>query len=131
MQLKLICNLLKIYLNSIETLELFFKINGGIDIGVFNVVTSIIINLFSNQLYDGKVTICERIRLRRFRKKLIKWTRQYINRHDGTVLTTGDFETFLKQYHLIENIFNYVSDTKNNISKEKFIKDQINLFHRM
>ena len=98
---------------------------------ILELISSIVINIFSSQLYDNKASIVERINLRIFRKKIIKWVREYIIKHEGTVLTTGDFEIFLSRYRLIENIFTHVSDSGNSVSKEEFIKNQINLFHRI
>lgn len=98
---------------------------------IFNLIESIIINLFSSQLYDGKVTFCERIRLKCFRKKLFKWIRKYIIQHDGTVLTTGDFEIFLQYHYPIENIFKQISSGTGVVSKESFINEQIELFYRV
>ena len=98
---------------------------------ILELISSIVINIFSSQLYDNKASFVERINLRIFRKKIIKWVREYIIKHDGTVLTTGDFEIFLSRYRLIENIFTHVSDSGNSVSKEEFIKNQINLFHRI
>lgn len=98
---------------------------------IFNLIESIIINLFSSQLYDGKATICERIRLKCFRKKLFKRIRKYIIQHDGSVLTTGDFEIFLQYHHPIENIFKQISSGTGVVSKESFINEQIELFYRV
>ena len=98
---------------------------------IFNLIESIIINLFSSQLYDGKATFCERIRLKCFRKKLFKRIRKYIIQHDGSVLTTGDFEIFLQHHHPIEKIFNQISSGTDIVSKESFINEQIELFYRV
>lgn len=99
--------------------------------GIINLIESIIINLFSSQLYDGKMTFCERIRLKYFRKKLLKWIRKYIIQHDGTVLTTGDFEIFLQYHQPIENIFKQISSGTGVVSKEMFINEQVELFYRV
>lgn len=98
---------------------------------IFNLIESIIINLFSSQLYDGKVTFCERIRLKCFRKKLFKRIRKYIIQHDGSVLTTGDFEIFLQYHHPIEKIFKQISSGSGVVSKESFINEQIELFFKV
>ena len=98
---------------------------------ILNLIESIIINLFSSQLYGGKATFCERIRLKCFRKKLFRRIRKYIIQHDGSVLTTGDFEIFLQYHHPIENIFKQISGGTGTVSKELFIKEQIELFYRV
>ena len=98
---------------------------------MIDLIENIVINLFSSQLYDRKVSIFEKVRLECFRRKLVKWTRQYINSHDGTVLTTSDFESFLRYHHLIENIFSQVTSADSSVSKEMFIHEQIRLFHSM
>lgn len=96
---------------------------------VIELIGGIVTNLFSSQLYDGKASLHEKIHLRCFRKKLMRWTRQYINNHDGTVLTTGDFERFIRYHQLIDHIFAQVSSADNLVSKEFFVRDQIRLFH--
>lgn len=98
---------------------------------ILEMIESIVVNLFSNQLYEGKACVIEKIRLRKFRNELTQWTRKYINDHDGTVLTSEDFEDFLTNHHLIENIFSQISSGKANISKDEFINNQIALFHNI
>ena len=99
-------------------------------IQILEVLSNIVISLFSSQLYDGKISILEKKRLEDFQKEITDWAREYIIRHDGTVLTSSDFEIFLSQYNLIENIFSHISESSDGISKGEFIKNQINLFHR-
>lgn len=98
---------------------------------ILSVVEGILTNIFSSQLYDEKNTLLEKLRLWFFRKKLLKWIRKYIIGHDGTILTTDDFEAFLTNYHLIEKIFDQVSAGNTNVSKETFINNQIETFHMM
>lgn len=98
---------------------------------VIKAIESIVVNLFSNQLYDGKASVIEKISLRKFRKELMQWTREYIINNDGTVLTTEDFERFLTYHHLIERIFSQISSGNANVSREEFINNQIALFHEI
>lgn len=98
---------------------------------MLELVSSILINLFSSQLYDGKANVVEKARLYFFRKKLLKRTREYINKHDESVLTTGDFEYFLGNYRLIEDMFFQISSGNTGKSKKQFVKEKIKLFHSM
>lgn len=98
---------------------------------LLDVLENILINLFSSQLYVGKTRFFEKIKFWIFRKKLLTWTQKYILMHDGTVLTTSDFEAFLRYHNLIENIFNHVASTDTNETKDTFISNQIKLFHQV
>ena len=51
--------------------------------------------LMSEMLSHTKDSLCRKIKLYRFNKCLSNWIRQFINSHDGSVLTSGDFERFL------------------------------------
>lgn len=96
---------------------------------LIELIKTIIFNLFSSELYEEKGKCIEKIKLYFFRKKLTKMIIEYINRHDGTVLTTSDFELFLTHHNLIEHIFLQTISIENLKDKESFIKEQIQLFH--
>lgn len=96
---------------------------------ILGIIENVVMNLFSSQLYDGKNSIIFKMKLWLFRKKLMKWIRRFIKSHDGTVLSTGDFERFITNYKLIEHIFSQASATTISKSKDEFVNDEIQLFH--
>jgi len=98
---------------------------------VFDVISNIIMSFSANQIYDFSKNTIEEKRLKCFQEDIEKWVREYINNHDGTVLTTGDFESFLKNHKLIEDIFGQISSAKSKVSKEEYIKEKIRLFHEV
>lgn len=93
------------------------------------IIWSILINIFSSIVYDGHVGFFKRLQYKRFSKKLTIWIQRYIQKNDGTVLSTGDFEIFLRDYKLIEKIFIHVASGDNKVSKRTFVQEQIKLFH--
>lgn len=99
--------------------------------GIAEVLANIVLNLFSSQVYDVKLDFLEKISMLIFRKKYTKQLRKYIKNHDGTVLTTNDFEDFLTYHHLMENICLQVLNIDSGYTKEGFIRSQIELFHRV
>lgn len=93
-------------------------------------VVDIVISLLSSHLYDVTTKTIEKKQSEKFILEIRDWTCKYISTNDGSVLTTEDFGSFLKNYRLIENTVNQVSNGRGNISKETFINDQINLFYK-
>lgn len=92
------------------------------------VIGSIIINMFSADISSVSYKFCDKIRLERFKKDLDRYVRTYVVEHDGTVLTTGDFEQFITSYHPLEHAFENISGLSKAIPKDQFIDDQINKF---
>lgn len=92
------------------------------------IIETIILNMLSNEIFQEKGSCFRRIKVRRYKRNLIKQVREYINSHDGTILTTGTFERFLQYYKPIEKIFGHVTNTQDVLSKEGFIKEQIDFY---
>ena len=91
-------------------------------------IETIILNVLSNEALQAKGTFVNRMRIYRYRKSLVKKVREYINSHDGTILTTGAFERFLQYSKPIERIFGHVVSTHEKTSKERFIEEEIRIF---
>ena len=91
-------------------------------------ISSIILNVISSDIYEGKLGICRKCELYFFRKRINKDIRRYINSHDGSVLTTGAFENYLIRYNIVENILAYVSGYGDSIPKIDYMKELVTLF---
>ena len=92
------------------------------------VIETIILNVLSNEIFEEKGNYLRRQKIRWYKRNLIKQVREYINSHDGTILTTGAFERFLQYSKPIEKIFGHVTNAQNVLSKDGFIKEQIDNF---
>lgn len=93
-----------------------------------NVVFDISLNILSDLMYEKGVGLLQRLRLRLRLRKIKKWTKTYIINHDGSILTTGDFERFITNYHPLERIVSSVSEGKDKKTKESLIRDIIQRF---
>ena len=62
----------------------------------------------SEALSNAKNKVCNWIEFNRFNKNLSKWVRQFINTHDGTALTSDDFEKFLVYHKPIDKIIDAI-----------------------
>ena len=98
---------------------------------IIDVILNIILSLCSSQIYDGKTKLLDKIRIKLFCSKLVRWSRRYIKSHDDSILTRKDFERFVKDYKLFENLFSQIVSGDTCKSKENFISEQIKLFHSM
>lgn len=58
-----------------------------------------------------------------FKKKIKKWLRQFIKKNDGTILTSGKFEDFLKYYKPIEKIYEHLLQSNGDITTMIALKD--------
>lgn len=95
---------------------------------ISSVVFDITMNIFSNLMYEKGSNLFQRILLRLRLHKIKKWTKTYIINHDGSILTTGDFERFIMNYHPLERIVSSVSKGGDKKTKESLIIDIIQLF---
>ena len=86
-----------------------------------NLIDTILNSFLSGILDNGISSFGLKIRKRLFIKKINTWVREYINSHDGSVLTTGAFEHFLRNYHPIEKIFFLVVSTDETIKSKKTV----------
>ena len=92
------------------------------------VIETIILNVLSNEIFEEKGNYLRRQKIRWYKRNLIKQVREYINSHDGTILTTGAFERFLQYSKPIEKKFGHVTNAQDVLSKDGFIKEQIGIF---
>lgn len=89
---------------------------------IVTAIFDIVIGLITERVSDGKMTIKENIKFQSFKKKIKKWLREFIRKKDGTILTYGKFEDFLKYYKPIEKIYEHLLQSNGDITtKEEFI----------
>lgn len=97
--------------------------------GITNLIGSIVSSVFSGVLDKGIESITFKIKKWRFVRMIKTWVREYINSHDGTILTSGSFERFLKYYHPIEKMFSAISSTDETTTTRKcFVEGQVSIF---
>ena len=75
---------------------------------IITTITSIIINVISNDVGVSKTKIMERLRFKRFCRKMHKWVREYVQKNDGTILTTSAFMNYYTYQKPVERILNYL-----------------------
>lgn len=89
---------------------------------IVTAISDIVIGLITESVSDGKMTIKENIKFWSFKKNIKKWLRQFIKKNDGTILTSGKFEDFLKYYKPIEKIYEHLLQSNGDITtKEELI----------
>lgn len=72
--------------------------------GVASLVIEIVNRALSPVLDTGIKGIIEKIRKKRIITRIDEFLREYINDHDGTILTSGSFERYLINFRPIEQI---------------------------
>lgn len=92
------------------------------------IISSAVENWITNTLDEKAKAFFDKEKIDAFRQDIEKDVREYINFHDGTVLTTGAFETFLSKYNVVESFFSYVSGGSTPASKDELIKIFSKLF---
>lgn len=95
---------------------------------IVKAIDSILINLISNEANQKGLSLLQKLRFFLFRRGLAKEINQYIITHDGSILTSGRFERYLNQYHIVQRILTHVSGCDESVSEEHFIKSLLQLF---
>ena len=92
-----------------------------------SMISSIIINIISNDLSDVKTNIVQSYRIKKSNKRLRKWIEDFIKNNDGTILTTSVFERYIKYQKPIEKIYNYVFEVdSSDLDNNTFIAECVN-----
>ena len=71
---------------------------------IAKLIESLVFGLMSEILSHTKDSLWRKIKLYRFNKSLSSWIRSFINSHDGSALTSGDFEVFLTYQKPLDKI---------------------------
>ena len=93
---------------------------------IITTITSIIINVISNDVDFGKTKIIERLSFKRFCRKMHKWVREYVQENDGTILTTSAFMNYYTYQKPVEKILNYLYDPSYTVSEHEYVEQLIN-----
>lgn len=88
-------------------------------------IVSKIFDLFLSDISSGgqkfAKKIVSRIKLSKWKKELKSWIKEYLDRHDGTVLTEGRFAHYVKYHKPIEEIYRFACSTELSNSNDSFI----------
>ena len=95
---------------------------------IINVISDIIVSIFTESLTHAGVKFIERLKLRKLKKKISETMRQLLRQYDGSVLTTGAFAEFIEKHHPLEKMFANIAGKSANLPKEQCINEQIELF---
>lgn len=77
---------------------------------IITTLSNIILNVFSDDVSEKKQSVMEKVKLFFFEKRIKRRMTSFCQGKDGTVLTSGRFETFLKYHKPIEKIYAYILD---------------------
>lgn len=88
---------------------------------IIDIVSSLLLNIISNDLYQGRESVYRKCEWFFFRKRVSRDLRRYINCHDGSVLTTDSFERFLERYNVVEKILAHVLGDGEAIAKKDYL----------
>ena len=93
---------------------------------IVSTISSIVINIVSNDLDLKKRSIIDDLRFRKFKKINKKWLEQFCLRNDGTVVLSDAFATYLKYHRPIEKIHEFVLQMKQaDQTEDEFVKSLV------
>lgn len=93
---------------------------------IVTAISSIIINLVSNDVDIEKRNFIERIKYKRFIKKSRKWLDDFCIKNEGTILLTGVFVDYIKYHDPITKIHNFVCRFEDRDKSDKiFIQELV------
>lgn len=93
---------------------------------IITTITSIIINVISNDVDVSKTKIMERLCFKRFCRKMHKWVREYIQDNDDTILTTSAFMNYYTYQKPVERILNYLYEPSCTVNEHEYVEQLIN-----
>lgn len=97
---------------------------------IAKMIESLVSGLMSEILSHTKDSLWRKIKLYRFKKNLSNWIRQFINSHDGSVLTSGDFERFLIYQKPLDKIVDAIVGENPLHTSDALIKELVDLFKK-
>ena len=74
---------------------------------ILSLIKEILNDILSPVMGKGIISFIEKVHKMRFIKNVNALVREYVNNHDGTILTTGAFERYLSYYHPIEKYYSW------------------------
>lgn len=87
-------------------------------LAIVETISSIIINIISNDLDSIKRNFILSLKVKLHNKKMKKWIDEFIKQNDETFLTSSTFERYLKYQKPIEKIHDYTFELDTNIINE-------------
>lgn len=77
---------------------------------------------------DDCVSFFERRRFKKYKKELEKWIQEYVDKNDGTIVTSGAFANFIRYQKPVEKILAYIYESYNQtLTEEMFLDSLCNL----
>lgn len=93
---------------------------------IVSTISSIVINIVSNDLDSKKRSIIDDFRFRKFKKSNKKWLEQFCLGNDGTVVLSDAFAAYLKYHRPIEKIHEFVLQMEQaNQTEDEFVKSLV------
>lgn len=93
---------------------------------IATILSDMVLNLISDDVVNKKANIRERLDFYFFKKRVNNWLTDFCRKNDGTILTSGKFETYLKYHNPIEKIYEYVIQCNNEcVTKDDLIDSLI------
>lgn len=93
---------------------------------IVNTLSTIVINVLSNCVYEGKQKAVDTVKLSTLKKEIDEWIEEYCLKNDGSILLSSAFQNYVHYQNPILKIYNYVTETNIERTLEsKFINDLV------
>lgn len=94
---------------------------------IVNTLSTIVINVLSNCVYEGKQKAVDTVKLSTLKKEIDEWIKDYCLKNDGSILLSSAFQNYVHYQNPMLKIYNYV--TEPDVQKpleSKFLNDLVN-----
>ncbi len=78
---------------------------------ILDTLSTIVINVLSNCVYEGKQKAVDDVKLNMLKKEIDEWIDKYCLNNDGSILTSSAFQNYIHYQNPILKIYNYVTDS--------------------
>ena len=92
---------------------------------ILNLFEGVFTNILSNCLDTKHLSISEKQRINSSKEEINEWMQNFIISHDGSVLTSDYFATYLRRFSPLETIFSNAVSVNNSIPKDQLITKQL------
>ena len=75
-----------------------------------NTLSTIVINVLSSCVYEGKQKAVDTVKLNKLKIEIDEWIEDYCRENDGSILTSSAFQNYVCYQNPILKIYNYVSE---------------------
>lgn len=73
-----------------------------------NTISSVLINIISSYFYDKMSVLLQKKNIEKFIEELSTWIKEFEQKNDGTIVTQSIFIRYIKNFNIIQKLFNYV-----------------------